>query len=182
MILLQPCWWFYCRFYTYTVKLLYTVVYAWVNTHSNGKSWRLCAFLLWVHALPNTVRAAHLCIYLWVIYFPCCQKFPKVDRRQRVEIKNIGWYWVIRIEIAFLTINTSGLLPRWKCQCQQHKSKCRLGAIFFVLFCLDSSAHFIPALSWGTSWSSDFTQILQYVSLWRVHFRLFTYCVQANEA
>lgn len=46
----------------------------------------------------------------------------------------------------------------------------------------DDLVNFSLALSWGTPQSSGFTQILQYVYLWRVHFGFLTYCVQTNEA
>ena len=57
---------------------------------------------------------------------------------------------------------------RWKRQCRPlwHQNKCRP----WTETVLDGSVHFNSALTWGTPWSSGFTQILQYVSLRRVHF------------
>lgn len=69
-------------------------------------------------------------------------------------------------EIAFLlTVSRYGLLRQVKMSVSLTQ-KHRLCAKTFS----GDLVNFSLALSWGTPKSSGFTQILQYVYLWRVHF------------
>ena len=131
-------------------------MYAWVNTDGAGKS-------VYLHAVGICVPRH--CIYLWFIYFLFYHACLSVDTSQieEINIVNTGW---LTLRQLFLTVNKCVLQVRWKCcRDRQRASRPRAKKSSQMAWSI-SALHSVGARHGPVG----FSQILQYVSMWRVHF------------